>query len=351
MLKQTYFHRVSAQTPTRFWINNVTPEEAGLALEAGAVGCTQNPAYTWKMINHPDAADQVSKRLDAILKDERDDNEAIVKLQRELVGEIARIFMPLYEKSFGKDGYVSIQGDPFHEDADTILRHARENTRAFPNIMAKVPVTKEGLEAIEVLISEGIPINATEVMSVRQAMDVCRIYKKAAAGMKNPPVVLFSHIAGIFDEYIKAYSESIKAEVPRDYLWQAGAAVARKIDALVHEGRYNVGFISGGARGLHHFTEMVGCECFVTINWQGTADELIKHDLPVVQRFLQPTPHSVIDTLCTRLPDFKKAYFESEIEQEEYEEFGPVVLFRKNFEAAWAGAVDFSAKRRAAIKA
>ena len=38
-----YFHRVNEQTPTRFWINNVTRKEAHMAIEAGACGCTQNP--------------------------------------------------------------------------------------------------------------------------------------------------------------------------------------------------------------------------------------------------------------------------------------------------------------------
>lgn len=39
-MKDTYFHRVSRQTPTGMWINNVTVEEARLAIESGAVGCT-----------------------------------------------------------------------------------------------------------------------------------------------------------------------------------------------------------------------------------------------------------------------------------------------------------------------
>ena len=50
-MDKKYFHRVHEQTPTRFWINNVTMEEALLAIDAGAVGCTQNPTYLWKMIN------------------------------------------------------------------------------------------------------------------------------------------------------------------------------------------------------------------------------------------------------------------------------------------------------------
>ena len=44
LLKMEYFQRVKALTKTRMWINNVTPLEAHLAINAGAIGCTQNPA-------------------------------------------------------------------------------------------------------------------------------------------------------------------------------------------------------------------------------------------------------------------------------------------------------------------
>ena len=40
---------------------------------------------------------------------------------------------------------------------------------------------------------------------------------------------------------------------------------------------------SGGARGLQHYTEMVGCKCAITINWIGTADKLIEQDPPVAR--------------------------------------------------------------------
>ena len=91
---------------------------------------------------------------------------------------------------------------------------------------------------------------------------------------------------------------------------------------------------------------MVGADASVTINWVGTADELLKLDPPVVQRFLQPAPHSVIDELCEKLPDFYKSYFVHAIEPEEYEEFGPVVLFRSMFESSWEKANGLIARRR-----
>ena len=346
MTKESYFHRVQSQTPTRFWINNVTRKEAVMAIEAGAVGCTQNPSYTWKMISNPDEKEFTYKILDNIMKRETDDNEVLVKLQRELISNIAGIFLPMYNESNGKLGYVSIQGDPFKEDLNSILRYARFNREAGINIMAKIPVTEEGLKAIGILAAEGIPINATEVMAVKQALDVCEVYEEAIKGMKNPQPIFFSHITGIYDEYLKNVVEKNDIDISPDTLWQAGISIAKKIYRIVKEKGYHVGFIGGGARGLHHFTEMVGADCCVTINWKGTADILIEQDPPVVQRFLQPTSESVIDELLEKLEDYRRGYLINAIKPEEYEDFGPVVLFRNSFEKAWNGSLEFIKNRR-----
>ena len=63
-MEKGYFKRVQEQTPTRFWINNVTRKQAQLAIDNGAVGCTQNPAYTWKMMENTEEKDYV----DGIIK-------------------------------------------------------------------------------------------------------------------------------------------------------------------------------------------------------------------------------------------------------------------------------------------
>ena len=95
-MSKGYFERVQAQTPTRFWINNVTREQAQLAIDNGAVGCTQNPSYTWKMLTHETEKVYAEQLLEKILKTEKDDNVALVYLQRELIGGIAKIFnMPM----------------------------------------------------------------------------------------------------------------------------------------------------------------------------------------------------------------------------------------------------------------
>lgn len=345
-MKGEYFKEVARQTATRFWINNVTDEEALLALDAGAVGCTQNPSYSWKILNNSKDSEHALETLKGIMAKEKDDSEALATLQRELIGRIAKRFMPLYESSHGKLGYVSIQGDPFKEDTESIVRYARFNREASPNIMAKIPATEEGLKAITILAAEGVPINATECMAVRQVIDTCEAYLEGTKNMKNPPVIYFSLITGIFDEYLHKYVKENNIDIDRSVLWQAGMAVAKKVHAMVADRQYPVGFIGGGARGLHHFTEMVGANASITINWKGTADQLIEQNPPVVARFLQPTPYAVEEELVEKLEDFRKAYFIHAIEPHEYEEYGPVVLFRTMFEDSWKKALELIASLR-----
>ena len=332
-----YFLRVQRETASRFWINNVTRKEARIALEAGAVGCTQNPSYVWKMLTSDEEKEFAEATLTNVFEQTKDDAEALVRTQRELVGTIASIFRPLYESSEGRLGYVSIQGDPFDESFEAIMRMARDNRAKGSNIMIKIPVTMDGLKAVRQCIREGMPVNATEVMSLRQAMDLCDVYDDAIKGMKNPPRVYLSHIAGIFDEYLADATAKAGLDISTDHLFQAGKIVAQKICSYMDDRATEVGFINGGARGLHHFTEWVGANISTTINWKGTAEDLVKLNPPVVSRFDCPVPERVVDSLM-RIPDFAKAYLPEGLEPHDYEEYGPVVLFCSSFRKAWKSA-------------
>lgn len=339
MKTDTYFFRVKEQTPTKFWINNVTREEADLAIEHGAVGCTQNPSYTYKMLSSENEKSYALGILNNILKDTKDCDVAIDYLQRELVAPIAKKFLPLYEQTGGRSGYVSIQATPLKEDVNTIIKAARFNCEAGENIMAKIPATKEGLEAIEELIPLGVPINATEVMTIRQIMDLCEVYKKTAKKMKNPPVVYYSHITGILDEYLQKYVAKKNINISQDVVYQAGMLAAHKAYRISKSIEPEIGFIGGGARGVHHFTEMVGADACITINWVGTADKLIELNPAVVDRVNRVQPDLVLDELLEKVDEFRKAWQINAISPDEYEDYGPVVLFRTMFIDAWNNAL------------
>jgi transaldolase len=340
-ISSDYFKRVFNLTGTKFWINNVTREEAIKAIDAGALGCTQNPSYTWKMLNHPYEAKYTFKLLNEAIKKSDDPNEVECILQGKLVKGISDIFLPLYEKSHGKYGYVSIQGDPVNEeDPEVILKEARINRSLNPNIMIKIPATSAGLAAMEILISENTHINATEVMGLSQAMSICKMYRKVSEATGKTPVIYYSLITGIFDEYLSKYVISDQIDISTDILYMAGLIVAKKVYQITKSIYPEVGVIGGGVRGLHHFTEMVGADVCITMNWDGQAEELLKQNLPVIPRFFNPLPDLYLNELLTKVPDFQRAYNEEGLTIEEYEHFGPVNYFRDIFVGAWNLAID-----------
>ena len=346
-----YFHRVQQQSPTIFWVNNPTREEADLAIAAGAVGCTCNPSYCQKMLDHPTEGPYALSLLDQVLKETSTDSEVESLLQRRLALPILEKFRPLYEKNPRRDGFVSLQGDPVREeDTQVILSEAHANSPVAPNVCIKVPATKAGLKAMETLFAEDITVNATEIMSVAQAISLCELYEKVSRQTGKRPVLFLSHIAGIYDDYLTEYVEREKVDISRDALWQAGLAVARKVYAIMQERGCSAIFIGGGARGLHHFTEMVGGNLVVTINWQGTADKLIEEDPSVVYRLFNPVPHRVIDELLEKLPDFRQAYMEDGLSVEEYGEFGGVEHFRQIFIKSWNRVLELAKQRRQQVQ-
>ncbi len=348
-MKHDYFHRVAALTPTKMWINNVTPEEADWAIAAGAMGCTQNPSYTWKMLSHPQGKSKVLALLDETLKESENDNEIECILQRKLVKRVAERFMTVYERTHGVHGYVSIQGDPIHEeDPQVIIDEARKNREMSPNIMIKIPATKAGLEAMGTLIEENTPLNATEVMGLSQVVDVCEMYDKITAKTQKKPVMYYSLITGIYDEWLAKEVAAQGIDISPDILYQAGMVIAKKVYRFVHDRGYPLSFIGGGVRGLQHFTEMIGGDVCITMNWQGHADKLLELDQPVVARLFNPVQDHVLDELLTKVPAFRQAYMEDGLTVDEYEEYGPVEYFRDMFVSAWKNTLELIKQRRAA---
>jgi len=335
-MTERYFQRVTRQTPTKFWINNPTREQADWAIAEGALGCTNNPSYSQKMIDHPSEGGYASKLLDEALRETRDNDEAIALFQRKLVKPIADKFMAIYGKNPQEDGYVSIQGDPINEhDPAVIIHDALENRKLGENICCKIPTTAAGLKAMEALVTEDVPLNATEIFGVSQMISICEMYEKVSRKSGRSPRLYMSHIAGIYDDYLQAYVAAHHIDISTDTLHQAGLAVARKVYQVMKERGYRATFIGGGARGLHHFTEMVGGDVCLTINWEGTADKLLEINPPVVFRLFNPVPQKTIDELMEKLPDFKRGYLGDGLAVADYAHFGPVELFRSIFVNSW----------------
>ncbi|MDR3167428.1 MAG: hypothetical protein LBT93_05745 [Treponema sp.] len=331
-----YFLEVAQKTPTRFWINNPTVQEAEYAIAAGAVGCTTNPSYAAKMLVNPGAAGELRRILRRELSPARSDGEVAGAVQRTLVKGLSDLFMPLYATSGGKEGFVTIQGDPLEEgDPNVIIREGRAARRIAPNIMVKIPVTEAGIRAIKTLVKENCPVMATEVMAVSQALRICGAYREISEESGLAPAFYVTHITGILDDYFQGAVRQRDLKIPPEILAQAGLSIAKKQYALLTEKNCPGRMIGGGARKLADFTELVGGDLTVTINWKGTADELIRTHPPVVSRIGEQTAPAVTEFLRKELPGYREAWDEDGLKPEDFFEYGGVKLFRDSFIKSW----------------
>lgn len=328
-----YFKRLQRETPTRLWINNPTLEEADLAIAAGAISCTTNPSYCARVIKmEPDRA---ARAVRAAIQESPDDQRAADLAQQRMVKEIMEKFLDLYDRAPGRQGLVSIQGNPhLDEDPGQIIDEALRFRRISPNFITKIPCTAAGLKAFEQLIPEDMPIIATEVFAMAQAIEVCELYERVSQHCGKHPPFYVTHISGIFDECLAKTAEREGIRVSAQALAQAGCILAKRQYAMMRERGYDITLMGGGARGTHHFTEMVGGALHVTINWS-TADEIIKADPPIVSRIDAIPDPSVIDELCDKLPDFRKAYRDNGMTVEEFGDFAPLQYFRNMFVKGW----------------
>ncbi len=153
-------------------------------------GATSNPAIFKSAILTSSAYKEQIATLGGLTPKEKYEAIAIFDIQK-----AADILRPLYDA--GDDGFVSIEVDPFlcdDTDATTAEGLRLFQTIARPNVMIKVPATDAGYGAMEALASRGIPVNATLVFSLDQAVKCAQAFERAA--VKAPTVA--SSVISVF---------------------------------------------------------------------------------------------------------------------------------------------------------
>jgi transaldolase len=136
------------------------------------VGVTTNPAiFSSAISNSPLYRDDIR----ALHKDGADIESIITSLTSSDVSAACELFADVNQRSGGIDGRVSIEVDPrLARDTQATITQARQLWRNIdkPNLLIKVPATKEGLPAIQTLIAEGISVNVTIIFSVKRYQEV-----------------------------------------------------------------------------------------------------------------------------------------------------------------------------------
>jgi transaldolase len=343
--KFNYLQKAINSTPTKFWVNNPTMDEASKALQMGALGVTTNPTFCAKIMKSGEYND-VASIIDSVVPEVKDDRVAADFVFQKCTKRILEIYEPLFEKSGKKYGYVTIQDDPLREhDAKLIIDAALRHSKLGKNFMAKIPVTKAGIEAIEFLVAKNIPICATEIFSVAQAVEVCELYERITNKTGNRPAFFTTHITGIYDQYISELLKNKKLDADLAIVSKAGCIVGRKIYHLLKQRGYHTTLLGGGVREPLHFTGFVGGDMHITMNYN-TIVELGELKEQVVSQIDGVTSPSDVSLLRGAIPDFKRAYDDDGLSTEEYSGYGPVVLFRSMFVEGYNKLVDEVKKRR-----
>ncbi len=148
----------------------------------GLRGMTSNPAIFQKAIA---GGEEYGADLERLATDRSLDTKAIYEhLAIDDIRQATTIMAPVYEKTDGLDGYVSLEVSP-HLANDTVgtVEEARRlwKTVAKPNLMIKVPATPAGIPAIEQLIGEGINVNVTLLFEEKPYVEAVAAYKRGLA--------------------------------------------------------------------------------------------------------------------------------------------------------------------------
>src|SRR5256884_3214962 len=120
--------------------------------------------------------------LSRVAASPRTDREIFELLAVEDVRTAADLFRPVYDASQGADGFVSVEVSPtLARDTAGTIGEARRLWAAVdrPNVMIKVPGTREGWPAIERLLSDGINVNITLLFSLEHYRQVAEAYMRA----------------------------------------------------------------------------------------------------------------------------------------------------------------------------
>jgi transaldolase len=174
--------KIETEYGQSIWMDNLSRdllesgELANLMITRGVLGITSNPAIFEKAIVGNAIYDT---EIIAGIKAGKSLNDIYESLIFTDIRHACDVLRPVYAKTQGIDGYVSIEVPPtIATDTASSITEARRYHQAIdrPNVMIKIPGTPEGLPAAEQMISEGISINVTLLFSVESYIETAWAY-------------------------------------------------------------------------------------------------------------------------------------------------------------------------------
>jgi transaldolase len=214
------------------WLDNVTRELLNSGTlqryidELSVTGLTSNPTIFDHAIKNSTAYDgEISRKASSAKSGE----DLFFDLALEDLTRAAELFQPVFDRTDGVDGWVSLEVSPLlaHDTNSTLAaaRNLHQRGRK-PNLFIKIPGTAEGLPAIEAAIFAGIPVNVTLLFSREQYVAAAEAYlrgveRRIEAGL-NPAV---GSVASLF---VSRWDVAVAGKVPGELSNRLGIAVAQR---------------------------------------------------------------------------------------------------------------------------
>src|SRR5579872_3104003 len=225
----------TAGTSTDVWNDSCSIQELTYAIGNGAVGATTNPTIVLGVLKK-EMADWRERILGIIAENPTwAEAEIAWKLIEEMAVKGSKLLLPVFERSKGRKGRLSMQTNPcFYRNADAIVEQGVHFDSLAPNIQVKAPVTKAGIRAIEELTYRGVNINATVSFTVPQSIAVAEavergLNRREAEGKDIAAMgPVCTIMVGRLDDWLKVVAEKQGIMLDPGYLEWAGVAVFKK---------------------------------------------------------------------------------------------------------------------------
>jgi transaldolase len=315
-------------SPTEFWNDSCSVEDLKRAIDNGAVGGTSNPTIVESVLKKE--INIWRPRIVSLIEENpfANEDEIAWKIIEEITINAAKLLMPIFNKSNGRNGRLSIQTNAkFYRSAKDIVKQGVYFDSLYPNNNIKLPVTKAGVEAVEELTYQGISINGTVSFTLPQAIAVAEAVERGLERRQKEgkdistlsPVCTI--MAGRLDDWLKIQVAKKGIITEPGYLELAGVAVAKKAYHIYKERGYRTRLLIAAFRNHYHWSEFIGAEMSLTIppDWQKKYNA---SDVEVKNRIDNDIDPKIIAELQKKFPDFTKAYNENGMKAEEFELFG-----------------------------
>ena len=286
-------------------------------------------------------------------------------LYKQVVKRGSDMYLPLFEKTGYREGFLSGQVDPRSVfDKDAMLKQALDLAEINPNVMIKVPGSQEGYEVIEELTARGISTNNTLTFVLPQLVDCAQSVKRGLEKAKKNNVDLskwrsvITHMESRFGDLggLRDFAAEKGIELTEGDVRQAELAIFKKAYGYLKQNDLPSKMLScslrlgpsvNGETRIWHLEEKSGADVVVTCP-PGFIDQVINfadaHKIDFKKdRILADIPKDVLDKLL-QIPYFEKAYAVDGYSRDEYNSHPALMKTAEQFSRATQEMVDFAGK-------